>query len=72
MSVIMASDNPLVIGERLAGMYDAECQWHAEQPFVVVGEATEADYFRQLDDLGVRHLFTSWERPMHYYRVAMD
>lgn len=63
-------------GQRRFGCNCGDRVWHAEQPFLLVAEKTQADYFAWLASEGATPL--PWEigwmrrNPCRYFEVALD
>ena len=70
--MIICTDNELAIGEyRRGSVTNVNCEWCEDAVFIVLAEATEAEYRKAAEEAGATHN-PPFSRPMKFYRVATD
>jgi hypothetical protein len=70
--VLASEEIGLKPGDCRVGAFDKNAEWHADQVFTIVKDATLDDYMRQLDEYGVRHLHVPFDGPVAFYYINTD
>jgi hypothetical protein len=71
--IVAGSDTPFAIGQRGMGCTDQHCEYHPDQPFIVLREVDRAAWLANLASYGIEpHDFELTHPRKHYYEIATD